>query len=93
MTQFLRFTDAATWTIAAARLGLITDDGLAAYTHDHAIDVIGTIVDGGQYDLQTGSVIIEPTIFDGWHVNFIGELPPEWNEFLVEPAQPHRVFA
>lgn len=30
---------------------------------------------------------------DGWHVNFIGELPDEWNEFLVEPANPYRVFA
>ena len=30
---------------------------------------------------------------DGWHINFCGELPDEWDEFLVEPADPYRVFA
>ena len=30
---------------------------------------------------------------DGWHVNYIGELPDGWEDFLVEPANPYRVFA
>ena len=30
---------------------------------------------------------------DGFHVNFIGELPDEWEEFLVTPNDPYRVFA
>jgi hypothetical protein len=29
----------------------------------------------------------------GYHVNFIGALPSGWNEFLVDPAHPYRVFA
>ena len=30
---------------------------------------------------------------DGFHVNFAGTLPDGWDEFLVEPANPYRVFA
>ena len=30
---------------------------------------------------------------DGWHVNFAGELPAGWGEFVVTPAEPYRVFA
>jgi hypothetical protein len=93
MTFFLRFTDEPTWTAAATDAGFITDDTLAAYTHDHAIDVVGTITRGGEYDPETGDVIVAPTVLDGWHVNFAGTLPEGWDEFLVEPANPYRVFA
>jgi hypothetical protein len=30
---------------------------------------------------------------DGWHVNFAGMLPDGWDEFLVTPNDPYRVFA
>jgi len=29
----------------------------------------------------------------GFHVNFIGELPTGWSEFVVTPVSPYRVFA
>ena len=29
----------------------------------------------------------------GFHVNFIGELPTGWSEFVVSPDNPYRVFA
>jgi hypothetical protein len=76
MTFFLRFTNEPTWTEAATAAGFLIDDTLTAYTHGHAIDVVGTIPD-----------------VDGWHVNFAGELPDGWNEFVVSPADPYRVFA
>ena len=99
MTFFLRFPDESTWTSAATEAGFFSEpdeDGnttLAAYTHDHAIDVVGVITRGGEYDPETGDVIVAPTVLDGWHVNFIGELPEGWDDFLVEPAAPYRVFA
>ena len=91
--NFLRFPDESTWTAAAIDAGYIIDDALAAYTHDRAIDCIGKITRGGEYDPETGDVIVAPTVLDGWHVNFQGVLPDGWDEFLVEPANPYRVFA
>jgi hypothetical protein len=91
--NFLRFPDADAWTAAASEAGFITDDTLAAYTHDRAIDVVGTITRGGEYDLETGEVIVASTVLAGFHVNFAGDLPETWEEFVVAPEQPYRVFA
>ena len=93
MTQFLRFPDADAWTAAASEAGFMANDTLAAYTHDRAIDVVGTITRGGEYDPETGDVIVAPTVLAGFHVNFAGVLPETWAEFLVAPEQPYRVFA
>jgi hypothetical protein len=92
MTQFLRFPNESAWLAAAAEAGFMVDDTLAAYTHDRAIDVIGTITRGGEYD-DEGEVIIPPTVLTGFHVNYSGTLPPKWDAFLVIPEQPYRVFA
>lgn len=70
------------------------DSTLLAYTHDHAIDVVGTIYqDDAVIDPNSGEVITSPTPMPGWHVNFIGVLPTGWDEFLVTPVAPYRVFA
>jgi hypothetical protein len=91
--NFLRFPDESAWIKAATEAGFLIDDTLTAYTHGHAIDVVGTITRGGEYDPETGEVIVAPTVLDGWHVNFAGVLPDGWDEFVVEPAAPYRVFA
>ena len=93
MTHFLRFPDEQAWTAAATEAGFLIDDTLAAYTHDRAIDVVGTITRGGEYDPETGAVIVAPTVLAGFHVNYSGDLPETWAEFVVEPAAPYRVFA
>lgn len=92
MTQFLRFPDESAWTAAATAAGFIVDDTLAAYTHDRAIDVVGVITRGGEYD-EEGAVIVAPTVLPGFHVNYSGELPDGWEEFVVTPVEPYRVFA
>ena len=90
--NFLRFSDESAWLTAATDAGLIIDDTLAAYTHDRAIDVVGAIARGGEYD-DEGAVIAAPTVLAGFHVNYSGELPEGWDDYLVTPAAPYRVFA
>ena len=80
-------------TLAEAE-GLITEEGeLITASHTFAIDEVGTITRGGEYDPETGDVIVAPEVLDGWHVNYVGELPEGWEQYVVEPEQPVRVFA
>ena len=93
MTYYLRFPDESAWTAAATEAGFIVDDALAAYTHDRAIDILGAITRGGEYDPETGDVIVAPTVLAGFHVNYSGDLPDGWDEYVVSPEQPARVWA
>ena len=79
-------------TLAAAEGLLTEDDELITNSHTHAIDEIGVIYEGGTYDAE-GEVITPPTALDGWHVNYVGNLPDGWDEFAVYPANPVRVWA
>lgn len=95
---FFRFPDEATGMAAldAAGFTATDEDGnvtIVTASHAHAIDVIGPISIGGTYDPETGKVITPPTLLDGWHVNYIGELPDGWEDYAVSPEQPVRVFA
>ncbi len=88
-----RFTSRDQFRTLAAAEGLLThDDELITASHTHAIDEIGVIYEGGTYDAE-GVVITPPTALIGWHVNYIGELPDGWEEFLVTPQRPARVWA
>ena len=98
---FFRFTDEASWLTAARDAGFlvtVTDEEnvdsevLQAYTRDHAIDVIGIITEGGEYD-EDGNETVPPTILPGWHVNYQGALPDGWDAFEVKPTSPHRIWA
>jgi hypothetical protein len=90
---FFRFPDEATGMAALDAAGLLTEDGNPiTASHTHALDVIGTIFIGGEYDPETGEVLVPPTLLDGWHCNYIGELPDGWEEYVVEPANPVRVW-
>ena len=98
---FFRFTDEAAWLAAARTAGFmltVTDDEgndtevLQAYTRDHAIDVIGIITEGGEWD-EEGNELVAPTVLPGWHVNYQGALPDGWDVLEVKPVSPHRVWA
>jgi len=93
---FFRFPDEATWLTAARDAGFIVTDEegterLAAYTKDHAIDVVGIITEGGEWD-EDGNVVVPPTTLPGWHVNYQGSLPEGWEQYVVTPETPARVF-
>ena len=93
MTYFIRFPDKATGIAALETAGLLTKDNTPILaSHTHALDVIGIITRGGEYD-EDGNVLVPPTVLDGWHVNYIGKLPDNWDQYVVHPTQPIRVWA
>ena len=59
--NFLRFPDESAWTAAATEAGFLIDDTLTAYTHDHAIDVVGKIP-----ELNGWHVNFAGELPDGW---------------------------
>jgi hypothetical protein len=102
MTHYLRFQDQETWLISATAAGyrinqpvLNEDDNWVFnyYTHEWAIDDVGIIYNNDGVYNNDGEVITPPTQMEGWHVNIIGELPQELNQYLVTPSNPYRVFA
>ena len=98
MTHYLRFPDEPTGMAALEAAGFTTVDDSGATivitaTHTWALDVIGPLQVGGSYDPKTGEVIDPPTPLPGWHVNFIGDLPQDWEQYVVAPRHPQRVFA
>ena len=89
-----RFNSEAQFLALAEDQGLIAEDGsVIVSSHEYALDILGIIYEGGEYDRETGEVITPPTALSGWHVNYIGELPEAWEEFLVTPQHPVRVWA
>jgi hypothetical protein len=94
---FFRFPDEATGMACLRAAGLIyldEDDTEHFFTasHTHALDVIGVITRGGEWD-EDGNVVVPPTTLDGWHVNYLGSLPEGWEQYAVQPQQPGRVWA
>ena len=95
---FLRFPDEPTAMSELRQHGFVQnneqdEEVVITASHQWAIDCIGTITRGGEYDPETGDVIIAPEVLDGWHVNFAGELPDGWEEYVVSPENPVRMFA
>ena len=98
---FFRFTDEAAWLTAARDAGFmvtVTDEEgketeqLQAYTASRAVDVVGIITEGGEWD-EDGNEVVAPTVLPGYHVNYVGDLPTGWEQFEVTPTTPSRVFA
>ena len=93
MTHYIRFPDEATGTAALDAAGLLIEDGTPiTASHTHALDVVGVITRGGEWDPETGEQLVTPETLPGWHINYIGELPEGWEEYVVMPQDPVRVF-
>lgn len=94
-TIFLKFDTQEHWQSFAELLydTRLDNDGSAKLVakNDATIDVIGIITKGGKWDAD-GNEMIAPVVLDGWHVNFIGELPEELICFMVWPKNPVRLF-
>ena len=95
---FFRFPDEATGMAALDAAGLIVtdEDGSKrpiSASHHHALDIVATISRGGEWDPETGEVLVEPTVLDGWHVNYLGVVPDGWEQYAVWPRNPIRQWA
>ena len=42
---------------------------------------------------EEGEEVTAPTPMDGWHVNYLGDLPEGWKTYEVYPELPKRIFA
>lgn len=90
---FFRFPDKETCMKALEVAGLLNEDGEPiTASHQHALDVIGTITRGGEWD-DEGNVVVPYEVLPGWHVNLQGQLPDGWEQYAVHPQQPVRVWA
>jgi hypothetical protein len=94
---FFRFPDEATGMACLRAAGLIyldEDDTEHFFTasHTHALDVVGVITRGGEWD-EDGNVVVPPTTLDGWHINYQGVPPDGWEQYAVHPQRPGRVWA
>jgi hypothetical protein len=90
--SMFRFPDAETGMAALEAAGLLDTDGNPiTASHTHALDVIGVITRGGEWD-EEGNVVVPPTTLDGWHLNYMGPLPDGWEAYAVWPKHPVRVF-
>ena len=78
-------------TLAAAEGLLTEDDELITASHTFAIDEIGIIYEGGTYDAE-GNVITPPVALPGWHVNYAGEPPEAWDQYLVIVNSASRIW-
>jgi len=87
-----RFNSRNQFRTFAAAEGLITeDDELITASHTFAIDEIGLLYEGGTYDAD-GEVITPPVELPGWHVNYAGEPPEAWDQYLVVVNSASRIF-
>lgn len=94
---FFRFPDEATGMAALEAAGLLKEDedgnkSPILASHTHALDIIGPIQRGGEWD-EDGNVVVPPEVLPGWHVNLQGEVPDGWDAYVVWPQQPVRIWA
>lgn len=92
MTYYLKFPNEKTAIQLLEKAGFLDEyKNIISCTHNYAIDVVGVITKGGEYD-EEGNVITQPITLSGWHINYVGELPRDWEQYLVSPEEPVRVF-
>jgi hypothetical protein len=93
-TIYLKFPDEQ--TAKSVLEGFIDEEGRwITASHRHAIDPIGTLYapTGKMLEGAEGGEYPELAPIDGWHANFIGELPEAALPYIIEPSNPKRRFA
>lgn len=100
MTQYLKFPDEATAISVLPQFRGPDQDGNEVWitaSHTHALDVVGTIYKPTGVMLPSSDpdmpAFHEMAPIPGYHVNFIGNLPTEADQYIVVPSNPTRVFS
>jgi hypothetical protein len=89
-----RFANRAAFDAAYDATGFERVDGEIAPPTTVALDVIGTLPDPAEYNLQ--GVMTKPAVaLTGFHVNvaWTGEMPSAFKASQIFPTAPRRVFA
>ena len=98
MTYHLRFPSESAGMQALREEGFVSQDEngndfILSASHNHAIDIVGIIYnEDWELDPETLEVAKPATAIEGWHINYIGSLPSSWEQYLVTPKTPRRVF-
>ena len=95
-----RFPDRDTFVAACGFLGWLSEPSeeapeavVIAYTHNRAIDEVGSIqLVPGTYD-EDGVELTAPVFAEGHHINFQGTPPVEWDPYLIDVDTPQRIFS
>ena len=88
-----RFPDRDTFITSCEALEWASEGLLDAYASDRAIDELGPVQTlPGTYD-ENGVELTPPTYDTRHHINFQGEPPEEWDEYLVVVNSPSRIWA
>lgn len=93
MTYFLKYTDEAHWISEATTAGFFVvgdnnETTLVAYTKDHAIDVVGAIVDVQGVALEDGEdldAMTKQQLLD-WAMSHGNDLPNSWLKSEIKAA-------
>lgn len=96
--KFLKFTDQAACVEAFAPYlvsDIQGDAQMPNYIGTSAVDVVGVIhKPTGEYTTtEEGFRVPVMQVIDGYHVNLSGDCPADLESFLIEVANPVRVFA
>ena len=91
-TKYLKFDSEAQAKEILAEY--ITEGEWQIASHTHAIDLVGIIHKPTGVKLQgEDGEYPEMEALEGYHINFLGELPEVAIPFVVIPANPVRIFA
>ena len=87
-----RFPNKATFDSLCEDAGWLSEGVVITASHDHAIDEIGPVETvPGTYD-EGGNELTPPLYDTRHHVNFQGDPPEAWDEWLVVVNSASRIF-
>ena len=87
------FPDRETYVASCEALGWASEGVVSCYTIDRAIDELGPVQTvPGTYD-EEGVQLTAPEYDNRFHINYVGDVVAEWEQYRLYPVNPVRCFA